>query len=330
MQAREEQTIPESQRNAKLQELHKKLRNLTIHCSQIGDSRPISFCQFSANSKMLATTSWSGLCKLWTIPDCQLVRVLRGHNHHVGSIVWHPQATLTQSPKSCCLASCCADGIVNLWNMESDEPIFKLKGHEPNRVSRVAFHPSGRFLSTCVFDNSWRFWDLEVRREILHQEGHSKPVYDISFQADGSLAITGGMDSFGRVWDLRTGRCIMFMEGHLKSILSTSFSPNGYHVATGSEDNTAKIWDLRQRRCMYTIPAHSNIISGVRFEPTKGQYLVTCSYDNSVKIWTHPGWSPLTTLSGHDGKVMAADISQDGSFLVTASYDRTFKLWAPE
>lgn len=54
--------------------------------------------------------------------------------------------------------------------------------------------------------------------EVLHQEGHVKPVYCMAFQIDGSVCASGGLDSFGRVWDLRTGRCIMFMEGHLKSI----------------------------------------------------------------------------------------------------------------
>jgi len=44
------------------------------------------------------------------------------------------------------------------------------------------------------FDNSWRLWDLEATQEILHQEGHSKPVYDIAFQTDGSLAVTGSVE----------------------------------------------------------------------------------------------------------------------------------------
>ena len=39
-------------------------------------------------------------------------------------------------------------------------------------VSRLAYHPSGRFLATCVYDNSWRLWDLEQLKEVLHQEGH--------------------------------------------------------------------------------------------------------------------------------------------------------------
>ncbi|XP_054707202.1 U4/U6 small nuclear ribonucleoprotein Prp4-like [Uloborus diversus] len=328
--ARKEKEEPTSLQNAKKQEQYKKLRSLNINCSQIGDTRPLSFCQFSPDCNMLATASWSGLCKLWTVPGCELIRTLRGHNCNVGSIVFHPSATLSQSDTSVCMASCSTDGAVKLWDLKSDEPIANLEGHEPHRVSRISFHPSGRFLATCVFDNSWRLWDLEVKEEILHQEGHSKPVYDASFQCDGSLIATGGMDSFGRVWDLRTGRCIMFLAGHQNSVLTICFSPNGYQLATGSADNTVKIWDLRRQKCEYTISVHTNLVSRVLFEKTHGEYLITTSYDNSLKVWSHPGWTPIQTLCGHDGKVMGADISSDDRFIATASFDRTFKLWSPE
>jgi U4/U6 small nuclear ribonucleoprotein PRP4 len=328
--AREEKTIPSAQTNARTQDIYKKARTLSIEASQIGDSRPISWCQFSPNSKMLVTASWSGLCKLWSVPDCQEVRTLRGHNSNVGCIVFHPQATLTLDDSACCLASCSQDGSVKLWSLDREEPVAEVEGHEPYRVSRLAYHPSGRFLATCCFDSSWRLWDLEAQDEVLHQEGHSKPVYDLAFQIDGSLVATGGMDAYGRVWDLRTGRCVMFLEGHLKSILGIDFSPNGYHIATGSEDNSVKIWDLRRREFLYTIPAHANLVSKVRFQPTHGQYLVSSSYDGTAKIWSHPNWSPLRTLAGHEGKVMTIDISPDNRYIATSSYDRTFKLWAPE
>ncbi|POI31324.1 hypothetical protein CIB84_004926 [Bambusicola thoracicus] len=274
-------------------------------------------------------TSRSGLCKLWSVPDCNLVHTLRGHSTNVGAIVFHPKATVSLDKKDVNLASCAADGSVKLWSLESDEPVADIEGHSM-RVARVMWHPSGRFLGTTCYDHSWRLWDLEAQEEILHQEGHSKGVYDIAFHTDGSLAGTGGLDAFGRVWDLRTGRCIMFLEGHLKEIYGLNFSPNGYHVATGSGDNTCKVWDLRQRKCIYTIPAHQNLVTGVKFEPNHGNFLLTGAYDNTAKIWTHPGWSPLKTLAGHEGKVMGLDISLDGQLIATCSYDRTFKLWTAE
>lgn len=328
-QARKERDIPDATRTARRQELQKKLQALSIYCSQIGDTRPISYCQFSPDSKMLATASWSGLCKLWTVPNCEILKTFRGHNCNVGAIVFHPKA-MEDEQSVCALASCAADGSVKLWNFESEEPLADVEGHSPHRVSRLAFHPSGRFLGTCCFDHSWRLWDLEQCQEVLHQEGHCKPVYCISYQIDGSVCATGGLDAFGRVWDLRTGRCIMFVEGHLKSIYGIDFSPNGYHIATGSEDNTCKIWDLRRRACLYTIPSHMNLLSEVKYQKGSGQFLVTASYDNTAKVWSNKTWQPMRTLSGHDGKVMCVDVSPDSQFIVTSSYDRTFKLWAPE
>lgn len=141
-----------------------------------------------------------------------------------------------------------------------------LSGHEPHRVSRIAFHPSGRFLGTTCFDSSWRLWDLETCIEVLHQEGHFKPVYDIAFHPDGSLALTSGLDSYGRVWDLRTGRCVMFLEGHLEEMLGVDIAANGYHAATSSSDNSVRIWDLRQQQTIYVLPAHTSVVSSVKFE----------------------------------------------------------------
>ncbi|XP_034939357.1 U4/U6 small nuclear ribonucleoprotein Prp4 [Chelonus insularis] len=334
--AREELALPGATRTARKQELLKKIQILSIYCSQVGDTRPISYCQFSPDSKLLATASWSGCCKLWSVPECTLLRTLKGHNRLASCIIFHPKATITEdvlgenSSRACVLASCDADGKVKLWaGGTSEEPLAELEGHE-KRVSKIDFHPSGRFLGTCCYDSSWRLWDLEQQEEVLHQEGHTKAVHCISFQVDGSVVATAGHDCFGRVWDLRTGRCIMFMEGHSKSIFGINFSPNGFQMATASEDNTCKIWDLRKRTCLYTIPAHTNLLSDVKYQRGEGQYLITASYDNTAKIWSNKTWQPLKTLQGHDGKVMSVDVSPDNKFIATSSYDRTFKFWAPE
>lgn len=116
--ARQDLQLPAAARTAKRQELLKKLQALSIYCSQIGDTRPISFCQFSPNSKILATASWSGLCKLWSVPDCTLLRTLNGHSCNVGCIIFHPKATITEdvigdnAEHTCVMASCASDGTI--------------------------------------------------------------------------------------------------------------------------------------------------------------------------------------------------------------------------
>ncbi|XP_013174307.1 PREDICTED: U4/U6 small nuclear ribonucleoprotein Prp4 [Papilio xuthus] len=350
--AREELKLPGSVRAAAKQESQRKASAMSIYCSQIGDSRPISFCRFSDDSQMLITSSWSGLIKVWSVPECTPLQTLKGHTCNVSSAVFHPQAALpthfqhkinnakdgtdTESMETdeksevCTMASCAYDGSVHLWNFAGEGPMASLEGHGPARVARVEFHPSGRFLATTVFDNSWRLWDLETATEVLHQEGHAKQVYSIAFQGDGSLAATGGMDAFGRVWDVRTGRCVMFLEGHLGPVLGAAWHPAGHRLATAAADHQAKIWDIRKRAPVYTIPAHTHLISDVRYQRSHGHYLATSSYDGSGKLWSDPAWHPLRTLSGHDNKVMSVDISLDNKYIATCSYDRTFKLWAPD
>ena len=68
----------------------------------------------------------------------------------------------------------------------------------PSRVDMCALqifciihHVNLTYLYIFSFDMSWRLWDLEAQEEILHQEGHSRPVYSIGFQCDGSLCATG-------------------------------------------------------------------------------------------------------------------------------------------
>lgn len=281
--ARELKELPSAVKAGRTVELQKKIQSLQLQCSQVGDTRPINSCNFNDDSTLLLTGSWTGVCKLWSVPDCDLVQTLKGHSLNVGGCVFRP-GVRGDEENVVSMASSCADGMVKLWAFKNEESIADITGHCPHRVSKLAFHPSGRFLGTACYDASWRFWDLEQKQEVLHQEGHAKAVHCIAFQGDGSVSVTGGLDTFGRVWDLRTGRCIMFLEGHLGAVYGTDFSPNGFHIITGSADNTIKIWDLRRRQAVYTIPAHTNIISDVKYQKNGGQFLVSTSYDNTAKV----------------------------------------------
>ena len=40
-----------------------------------------------------------------------------------------------------------------------------------------------------------------------------------------------------------------------------------------------------------------------------GDFILTSSYDCTAKVWAHPGWTPLKTLAGHEGKLMCVDLS---------------------
>jgi len=307
-------------------ELFSGLKTLSSFASNIGDNRPMAFCQFSPDSSLLATASWSGNCRVWELPNCHAIGNLQGHQGRATSITWHPQAGATRDDSIASLVSSSSDATACLWARKGGEPLAKLEGHT-DRVNRALFHPFGSYVATTSHDNTWRLWDVETQKELLRQEGHSRAVYGYSFQCDGSFACSSGLEGVVRVWDLRSGKNIHDLVGHVKQVLSVDVSSNGYHIASGSDDRTAKIWDMRKMKAVYTIPAHSSLISTVRWQPGDGHYLATAAYDKTWKLWSTRDWSLIKTLPGHEGRVMCVDASRDGKYFASSSFDRTWKLW---
>ena len=311
---------------AGLGQLRSRLKGVQNQLSNFGDERPVSFVAFAPGSRTCATGSWSNLVKLWSIPDCSLLGTLRGHTERISGLAWHPHACSTLSPSGPNLVSAACDAKAKLWPIDGGAAVGELSGHA-GRLSRVAFHPSGRFVGTASFDTSWRLWDVETCKELLLQEGHTRALYAIAFHPDGSLVATAGLDCVIRVWDTRTGKSIQLLQGHVKQILGLDFSPLGTALASGSDDHTVRLWDLRKKRAMYTVPAHSALISHVKFEPAHGRFLLSSSYDNKVKLWDTRDYECLKTMEGHEGRVMGADVSDDGKYFATCAMDRTWKLW---
>ncbi|GAA5984327.1 hypothetical protein JCM11641_006182 [Rhodosporidiobolus odoratus] len=319
--------------------------------SQIGDTRAISALRFSPDSTMLLTGSWTGQAKLWSVPACKEIRVLKGHKERIGGVAWHPQATLSQSSSSVNFATSGADHEIRLWNLDNDTSLSTLKGHD-SRVCRINFHPSGRYLGSASYDGTWRLWDVEHSQELLLQEGHSKEVYAVAFQQDGALVASGGLDAIARVWDLRSGRTAMVLSGHSRDILSIDFSPNGYQVATGSNDDTIRVWDLRMHQAIATIPGHKSAVSDLKFfqAPTLPS---AESYPLTETPRAFSGMDVFTGASGGAVKKEEDDESGDkmpvetgsegakdqgekpdfpvsGSFLVSSGFDGYVKIWSAD
>ncbi|EFJ34421.1 hypothetical protein SELMODRAFT_81344 [Selaginella moellendorffii] len=317
--AKRKRENPDEDEEQEIKSVLKSVANFSLDCSEIGDDRPLTGCAFSPDSALLATCGWTGVAKIWSVPDVKKVGALKGHHtERLTDVVFSPDGQN--------IATASADRTAMVWDLQGNMKMA-FKGHL-TRLARIAFHPSGAYIGTTSFDKTWRLWDVNTGAEVLLQEGHSRGLYGIAFQCDGSLVASCGMDALTRVWDLRTGRSIMALEGHVKPVLGVDFSKNGYHLATGGEDHTCKIWDLRRKAMLYTIPAHSSLISQVKYEREDGYYLMTASFDNTAKAWSGRDFKPVKTLSGHEGKLTGVDVTSDNQYVVTVAHDRTIKLWS--
>ncbi|KAF2718165.1 U4/U6 small nuclear ribonucleoprotein Prp4 [Polychaeton citri CBS 116435] len=349
-------------------EVKDKLSQYELYGSQIASERPVSMVRFAPDGHTVACGDWSGSVKLLSVPNLETVKTLRGHNGIVGGISWRPGLTDTHNDGDrgqVSLATSGGEGDIHLWNLAQDTPSATLSGHT-SRVVRTEFHPSGNYLASASFDTTWRLWDVDTTTELLLQEGHSREVFALAFHPDGSLITTAGLDSIGHVWDMRTGRTVMLLESHVQPIHAVDWSPDGVRCVTGSSDGFAKVWDLRNVRETASIGAHRGGVSDVRWfkgsdgplsathvdqqnglngghemhvdqsndssqtlQPKKsGTFLLTAGFDKAVNVFSADDWALCKSLTGHDGTVLAADMTTDAKWLASGGRDRTVKLWA--
>jgi len=151
------------------------------------------------------------------------------------------------------------------------------------------------------------------RRALL---GHSHYVSDVVISSDSSFALSGSWDGCLRLWDINTGACTRTFKGHTKDVLSVAFSADNRQVVSGSRDCTIKLWNVLAE-CKYTFEdqnAHTRWVSCVRFSPsTANPVIVSCGWDNVVKVWNLSNCSLRCNHIGHTGYLNTVTVSPEGS-----------------
>ena len=107
-------------------------------------------------------------------------------------------------------------------------------------------------------------------------------------------------------------------------------SPDGHwmllaQIETNSTPNPVVVL-LKQHEFVNVLPGHHGTVLSMTFSHD-GKMLETSCEDGKVRLWSVPGWKPLSTLSGNLGPVHWAEFSPDGSLVASAGEDNTVRIW---
>jgi WD40 repeat protein len=181
-----------------------------------------------------------------------------------------------------------------IFNVESGEEQVRM--HHPDKLAALKWSPDGRLLAVNCADKKLRLWDTatgKVAREIEH----AAVPYALAISPDGQRVATGvGGEPIG-------------------PLLHLNFTP--------CDDNPIYEWDLTTGRQLHELKGHTYAVFGLDYSPD-GKYLVSASFDGSVRLWDAEQGVELDQVTG-EGFATRAIFSPDGSHvLVAGGFKRKF------
>jgi WD40 repeat protein len=286
---------------------------------------------FSPDDQFVASAGDSGRLVVWNAADGK--RVGPQWTGHAADKPIHSVKFIADDNGRRWLLTASADRTARLWDVSGDPATWKpeaeqiLRGHHL-QVWDAAMSRDGKRIVTVGEDGRAVVWELaadrrtfvqgvappdasgKVRRRVF--TGHDGAVYAVAFSHDGMLVASAGLDKRILLWDPQR-----VMEDNLQDKFSARADP-----LRGKRSSLQAI----------ALEGHTDPVHSVAFSPD-GQYVVSGSDDNTVRIWPRNG-DPhgITVLRGHGGWVrsclFAPRPTETGDWnVISGSHDRRIKLW---
>ena len=197
-----------------------------------------------------------------------------------------------------------------LWNGHSYNIESRTIAHEDAPCRCLVLAPVNDLIISADDKGVVKFWQLNlncVRRFEAHTSG-GNAIRDLALAPSEAKLATAGKDGTVRVWDMETQKQDARMEGHGSDVSSVSWHPTLALMATGSLDKDVRLWDPRSPgNHLGTIQGHANGVNKVRFNAKDGNMLLSCSKDNTIKLWDTRTLGLLAVYHGHTKEPTAVE-----------------------
>lgn len=126
----------------------------------------------------------------------------------------------------------------------------------------------------------------------------------------------------------RLSKMVWQLPGHKGEVKCVSLDKTGKFGVSGGSDRKINFWSLERGRIISTFGIQSGGMSSVAMFPN-GKYALAGSSEYEGNVRFIETWSGKCTkeFSGHQGRVVCADVHKNGELGLTAGQDRVFRVW---
>jgi WD40 repeat protein len=182
------------------------------------------------------------------------------------------------------------NGRVELWDVQAEERLFELPGHD-DLVLGVSFNSDGSFLVTTSLDGRAQIWDVDASLQqneaqlAMSIEASTPADLTGGFLSDDNTRLAMNLGELVEVWDLaNTSQPPVILDGHTNIVQYVAFHPNNRWLATAAADGTAKVWDSNTGEELFTLAGHKGFVRRLVFSPD-GHQLISSGHDGTARIW---------------------------------------------
>lgn len=241
---------------------------------------------------------------------------MQGHKKFITSLAWEPAHVELPSRR---FVSGSKDGTIKVWEASTKRCLFTMSSHTA-AVTAVKWGGDGLIYSAAR-DCTINVWAAADGRMVRSLKGHGHWVNTMSLSTDYALR-TGAFD--------HTGKAPSDIEQAKQAALERYQAARGglpERLATGSDDYTLFLWDPNNsKQPIARMTGHMQLINQVSFSPD-GRWILSASFDKSVKLWDGVKGTFVATFRSHVGPVYQVAWSADSRLFVSGSKDSTIKLW---
>ncbi|GEM_PF-5947053 len=179
--------------------------------------------------------------RVWRVDPPSLVSPFTHHGpgKNVYAVEWLPDGKGFVSGGS--------DKRVACHLLDDELPLFQPDKHA-GTVTRVAVHPSGKWIASGAWSGTIKVWEPATGKVLQTLEAHNTRISALVCSPSGKFLASGGRDSYFYLWEMPEGRLLGGMRAHNGWIRSLVFCGGDTVLVSGGSDGYCKIWAIERYR----------------------------------------------------------------------------------
>ncbi|KAK7201862.1 WD domain, G-beta repeat [Novymonas esmeraldas] len=228
------------------------------------------------------------------------------------------------------------DGRIRVWNLRTLSQAYSIPVG-PVMVHSVDWSPSGKHLVAALGSGEVVMYATSTARESWRAPVFTDLVYRVCWSAGDASLIAATSRSGVALLSSKDGKVTRRYPAPRGAIYGVDVEPvRGKSLAVGSHDHRVYVYHLASgsERPALALAGHTDVVCDVAFSPAAPQYLLSGSYDGTLRVWdlasndAHTIAVSSRALKGHGDRVRSVAWCSLAPYLaLSGSADASVRLW---